>query len=179
MAHDRSTSPPIRNVIAITITLAVLGGASIAQMSPPARRAGWWESTMNMSMGGRPQTIVQHMCTDAATEKSYSVLSGGMSARANCSRRNVEAIPGGWRGTSVCNFGNSGPRTTTSTMTGDFQSHVHVDIESQSARGPEHMSIDMKWLGACPAGRIPGDVVMPGGQVYNMTGDGMAAAGPH
>jgi hypothetical protein len=41
------------------------------------------------------------------------------------------------------------------------------------------MVMEMKWLGACPAGRVPGDVVMPGGQVFNMTAAGMAPAGPH
>jgi hypothetical protein len=44
---------------------------------------------------------------------------------------------------------------------------------SSGAEGQRRAVTDMKYLGACPAGRKPGDVVMPGGMVMNM------AAMPH
>ncbi len=122
---------------------------------------------MTMKLGPRDQTMVTQDCTDDTSEKERSVLSAGAAVRGNCSRREVSQIAGGWQSTSVCNFG-SGPQTTTATVTGDFQSHVHIEQVSQSARGPSRMVMDMKWLGACPAGRRPGDVVGAGGQVFNM-----------
>jgi hypothetical protein len=167
MTRARATTPGIRRGVAIAaLTVAVLGGVAVAQISPPLRKAGWWETTMIMNMGGRQQTMVTQGCTDEATEKASSVFSAGVAARGNCTRRDVTQIPGGWQSTSVCNFG-SGTRTSTATVTGDYQSHLHMELVSESAHGPDRTVMEMKWLGACPAGRKPGDVVLPGGMVVN------------
>jgi hypothetical protein len=168
MLQHRSTRPGIRVVLAITLTLAVIGGAAAAQFVPPTRRAGWWEQSFTMNMGGKEHTMTTQMCTDPEIEKQYSVFSQTMSAR-NCSRRDVTPVPGGWRVDSECS-GPDGAHTTSGMVTGDFQSHLHMDFVTHSARGADHVVMDMRWVGACPAGRRPGDMVMPGGQVMNMSG---------
>ena len=46
---------------------------------------------------------------------------------------------------------------------GDIASHVEIHSHH---RGVENVTImDMKYLGSCPAGMKPGDVIMPDGKV--------------
>jgi hypothetical protein len=147
----------------LALCVAGVAAAALAQGSPfPLQRDGWWEESMVMA--GRPMTM--QTCTDAATQHRYSAYA--RVSGANCSSHQVTPIPGGAKFTSTCTVNGQAH-----TNVGDFNSHVHFDMTSSGAGGERHMVMDMKYLGACPAGRSPGDVVMPGGMVMNM------AAMPH
>lgn len=152
--------------------VAVATAAVAQDYKLPARRPGYWESSATMDIGGRSRTIVTQMCTDAATEKVYSVV--GQNAGRNCSQREIHPIPGGFAFNSTCAF-NGSTSVSSGTMTGDFQSHFHMEMTSHRTPGGEsHTTIDGKWVGECPAGRVPGDMVMPGGMVMNMNTGAMA-----
>jgi hypothetical protein len=151
----------LATAVALLAPLASAEGPTL-----PTRRAGWWDQTTNMNIGGEPHAMTSQFCTDATIEKQYSVLSANLGARNNCTRRDVTPIPGGWHAVSTCG-GRGGQQTISATVTGDFQSHVHMDIDMSGAAS-SHVVMDMRYLGACPPGRRPGDMVMPGGMVMNM-----------
>jgi hypothetical protein len=169
MIDIRWNNAGARKGLVAALALAAIASVALAQpLATPTRRAGWWEQSMTMNMRGKEQTMTTQMCTDPQIERESSVIAqaaGGQS----CSRRDITPVPGGWHVVSECSSRFGGSRTTTGMVTGDFQSHLHMDLVSQSARGSDHVVMDTRWLGACPAGRRPGDVVMPGGQVMNVT----------
>jgi hypothetical protein len=150
--------------------VAVAAGALAQISSFPIRRAGWWEATTTMNLPGAPPNMVTMNCIDAASERAVGGLSQSLGQRRDCSQQSITPIPGGYRAQATCT--RSG-RTSSINMivTGDFNSHLHLDMTMNGA-GPAatHMVIDEKYLGACPAGRRPGDVVGPNGMVFNMGG---------
>ena len=152
-------------------------GALAAADAPPMRRAGLWEIHMTADgMGPGGQGMAMRQCVDPSTEQRHGVFNGPTNRGAdNCSVHEIHRTLTGFAFHSVC---KDGAATTTSngTATGDFSTRYKVDITSQRTPGgaPRHMSMDSRWLGACPAGDRPGDMsmVLPGGRVMKM-GAGM------
>ncbi len=148
-------------ILAAAIALAL--PAAAGAQAPPHRKTGMWETTMLMP-GGR--TMVTSMCTDAATEARYSAFRPqGPQA---CKTLNNHPIPGGFAMESECVIGG---RTTHSSMTvtGDFQSAYKMEVVGEGAKAtPTKVTMNARWTGPCPAGRKPGDMVMPGGMVINI-----------
>ena len=156
------------------VALTIAAAAMAQGMVVPARKPGFWEQTMTMETG-RGMTMKSQLCTDATVEKKMSVMGQGM-ASSNCSQTNMRKTPTGFAFESTCNV--AGHTTVSSgVVTGDFQGGYHMDISSTSnppiaGKGESKMHIDAKWLGPCPAGRKPGDMVMPGGMVVNVANMG-------
>ncbi len=148
----------------IVASLGVGLSARAQMFKPPIRRAGYWQTTMNMG----PRTMTTAMCTDETLEKSMTVMGQGVTEK-DCPQHDYHPIPGGWAFNSTCTIAG---RTDVSsgTVTGDMQTNYHMEMTTHPSNGPErHMTMDVKWLGPCPAGRVPGDMVMPGGMVMNMS----------
>jgi hypothetical protein len=129
------------------------------------RKAGWWQMTMAMT-GPMPMTQTMQVCTDASVEKPGQAFEG-MRRRGDCTPGPVERTPQGWRFSTTCKAGNMTIQTS-GVASGDFKAGYHVDSTTRMSPAPmpqmaeTHMSMDAKWLGACPAGRKPGDMVMGG-----------------
>ena len=153
-------------------------GALAAADGPPMRRSGLWETHMTgdgMGAGGRGMAMRQ--CVDPGTEQRRGVFSAPANRREpdNCPVREFHRTASGFAFHSVCTDGGA---TTTSngTVVGDFSSQYRLDITTQRTPGgsARHMSMEARWLGACPAGERPGDLsmVLPDGRVMHM-GAGM------
>jgi len=131
---------------------------------------------MAMNIPGH-RIVTMHYCTDMATEKKFSAF-GQTANPGMCSKREMHRTPAGMTFESVCTIGGR-TMTTTGVATGDFQTHFHIHTSIHAAPAAPGMAgqtvdIEGKWLGACPPGRKPGDMVMDGGVVMNM-----GAMSPH
>jgi hypothetical protein len=159
--------------LVIAAAAAAVALPAAAQTAAPQRKPGFWEQTMTMA-GGR--SMKSQMCTDAAVEKSMSAFGQNMS-QSTCSKNQIRKTPTGFAFDSTCKIGNS-VTTSSGVATGDFNSAYVVEVTSRSTppmvpgQGETHMKIAAKWLGPCPAGRKPGDMVMPNGMVVNMANMG-------
>ena len=144
---------------------ALIPALALAQPAGPQRKAGWWEMTMSMTA---PMAMTQtlQMCTDASVEKPGQAF-GPMNQRGDCSAGPIVPDAGGWRFSTTCKAGTMTIETS-GTARGDFGSSYHVDAVTRMSPAPmpqmaeSHTTIDAKWLGACPAGKKPGDVVVAG-----------------
>lgn len=145
----------------VTLAFAVLAGAvacggawsARADDEPPHRKPGMWEQSMTMAGG---QTMTMKMCIDEETEKQFSAMGRN---RPGCTQE-FHKISGGYSFKGSCDG-----RTVSGTAIGDFDKAVKIDVQGD---GGMHMVSNLTYLGACPADRKPGDIVMPGGQVMNM-----------
>jgi len=146
---------------------ALLPALASAQLPGAHRKPGMWETSMSLS--GR-QMMTMGMCTDEETERHYSVANPQPGGRAgsDCTGMTPTPVPGGYHIEGTCT--NAGRKThMVANIKGDFNNAYVMDINSDvdgKAQPPVHM--DAKWTGACPAGRKPGDMVMPGGMVVNI-----------
>ncbi len=156
--------------IAGGVALTIAGVALAQGLTAPTRKPGFWEQTITMETG-RGMVMKSQLCTDATVEKKMSVMGQSM-AGSSCSKNDIRKTPTGFAFDSVCNI--AGQTTTSSGVaTGDFQNGYRIDTVSKSGSGRESkMHIEGKWVGPCPAGRKPGDMVMPGGMVVNVANMG-------
>ena len=77
----------------------------------------------------------------------------------------------------MCDFGGA-TTTTHAVIAGDFNSAYTVQTTStrsggrpmpgMPAGGSSHMSLSAQWIGACPSGTRPGDIMMGNGMKMNV-----------
>ena len=153
--------------------LTAAATAALAQpMGMPARRGGEWRTTMS-GMGDRAGSMTMKMCVDPATERSFSPFRGpyahgGGGEEPTCSKRDVHQIPGGWAFESVCGNRQGGTTETSGRVTGDFQTHIHMVLDTNRGQGVHHMEMDQTWLGPCPAGGEGRTVTLPDGRTITI-----------
>ena len=134
----------------------------------PARKAGLWELQTGANGPGLRQ------CIDAATDQMMqaragtAVGPGGVSPQ--CSKHDVQKSGDTVTIDATCTRAG---KTVTShaVVTGSFDSAYSMTVTARSDAlpgGTVNMTLDGKWLGACPAGQKPGDVIMPGGIKVNI-----------
>jgi hypothetical protein len=158
------------------IPVILAAAASVALMAQtdqmPKRKPGLWEMTMATNDPGAPASPPpMKMCVDAATDAEMYKFSMGQ-AKQNCSKSDIKSD-----GTTVvmdgdCTYGAS-RMTTHATMKFAGDTAYHTDIRRHFdpplyGRSDTSMTQDGKWVGACPAGMQPGDMIAPNGQKTNM-----------
>ncbi|MGH6986192.1 MAG: DUF3617 domain-containing protein [Caulobacteraceae bacterium] len=151
-------------LIFAAIALAALPAASQTAASKfPPRKPGWWR--MAMTISGSPQGPLHpttYVCVGPGDRLGSPV---GVHEPPNCPRKGAERISAGWRFQSECKVG---PMTisTEGTVTGNLNSGYSVEVTTRMSPPPTpqmseiNTHIDAKWLGACPAGKKPGDIQM-------------------
>jgi hypothetical protein len=160
-----------RHLSLVAACLCCATAAQAAEM--PARKAGQWEITMQFESRNLPARTMRQ-CIDAATDKLMNSSYGG---EGNCSKRDISKVGNTMVIDSVCNYG-AGTTTSHAVVTGSFDSAYTVDVTSTRKGGPAipgmapggktHMKLAAKWLGACPKGERPGDMVMGNGMKVNV-----------
>jgi len=104
-----------------------------------------------------------HLCTDPAIDKVQSPLGVNMNG-GGCAPK-VTRTATGWTVAGVCDTGQM-KITADAVATGDFNERYHVDIVTHMDPPPAptaaevKIAMDARWVGECPAGKKPGDVVM-------------------
>ncbi len=149
----------------VAVSLTALAIPASAQIAAPKRKAGYWEQTMTMQ-SPRPMTMVSHFCTDPTVEAKVSAL-GQAGPGQDCDAPKITRGVGSMSFDSTCRIGGRVTHTK-GTATGDFQSNYRLDMVSDAGGAQSKMQIASKWVGPCPAGKKPGDMVMPGGMTVNI-----------
>jgi hypothetical protein len=166
-------SAPCRLLLAVSL----LGLASVvlAQDLPanmPKRKPGLWEM-QTTGMSGQPQ--VMKLCLDESTDRDMYKMGAQMSGHV-CSKFNVSVQGTTVVSEAVCRIdGPSGPinMTTHSETRFDgntsYQTQGHMTYEP-AVMGHSEMTMNSsgRWVGECPAGQKPGDMVMPNGTTMNI-----------
>ncbi len=118
------------------------------------RRPGLWQVTVSFIMPNAP--VVGKICLDADIAKN-------MLKDIGCERNVVDRNGSRIAIDAACNF--NGRRFTTKalvTLTGDTAYHVDIAEHADppiDGHSDEIITQDAKWLGPCPAGAKPGDMI--------------------
>jgi hypothetical protein len=128
----------------------------------PHRRPGLWSVT-TPSVGGGQAPRDMRMCIDAATDAA--LLNMGQSM-ANCSKPDIHRSGDTLTVDSACNVSGSAINShTVITVSGDTAYHSVSSatmVPPVAGMGNMTHASDGKWVGACPAGMKPGDVIVNG-----------------
>jgi hypothetical protein len=169
-------------VLAVSCLACLAPAGASASATLPSLRPGFWQSSsvMLVNMQGQPPDTdstptIRYNCFDTATmEKSMKLLtSGGM---ANC-KTDIEGAGNTYTMTVSCPSptGGAGTIKTNGTMVFDGNTSFHTVTTGSSNIPSMQMTIhavdDAKWLGACPAGVVPGDYGTMTNGVFAKTGN--------
>jgi uncharacterized protein DUF3617 len=150
------------------VTATLCGPAISADL--PKRKPGLWEITLGPGDNKRPSRTARY-CIDAATESLLNGFAGSMTQK-GCSRNEVHAEGTRFVVDSVCTVDKSqvtGHAVITPTGDTSFHMEIHSHFEPP-LYGPAdvEMTQDSKWLGSCPAGMQPGDMITATGVNVNL-----------
>ncbi|MGE0802503.1 MAG: DUF3617 domain-containing protein [Lautropia sp.] len=138
----------------------------------PRRRAGLWEirnaSADNLGM---PPT---RYCVGERTDTPENHLDRTAGEKGSCSIGPFRRVGISWVADSVCKEARS-TVVSQSVATGDFQTQYRIDTlvfyspPLANNRREDKEAVVARWLGPCPSGQRPGDLVVPGMGVLNMS----------
>lgn len=131
----------------------------------PSRKPGLWEVKTSIDDRGRSVTVQQ--CIDAATDQMLQSSNGPLSGPA-CTEHDVKKSDGGITIDSRCSF-NGKPASAHAVITGSFDSAYAMTVTAEGSDLPAtKMTLEGKWLGACPVDQKAGDVTMANGVRVNI-----------
>lgn len=174
----------MRRLLATVATVAVLAGAAGSALAQdlPKLRAGQWDILIDRGPAAHGQPPVKStMCTDDAVQREMLASGMGMS-REICSRNDLRRDGARFVGTAQCRFGDS-KMTSRSVMTLTGDSAYRVEIVATfdppfMGMKDSRTTLDGKYVGPCRAGLVPGDIVGPAGQKFNVRNLGQGQAIP-
>jgi hypothetical protein len=126
----------------------------------PDIKEGLWASSTTMP-GSADKTMHTTMCTsNAVSRKMYEDIH--KDADRPCKPVHSDRVGSVITQSIECNFNG---RVTHSTSVTTMSGNTGMHIEMRDADNKVSNTIDMKWVGACPAGMKLGDVTGPDGKV--------------
>jgi hypothetical protein len=161
----------LRHIAAAAALTTLIGPASALDL--PAHKPGLWE--MKLMLGGAgAHSVTLQRCTDAATDTLITALASGW-ADESCAKHDMSRNGDTLVIDSTCKIG---PTTASAhaEITGSFDSAYSLTVSTRqegqgvgaAAVAGRRIAVDAKWLGPCPAGQKPGDIVLPGGLTMNV-----------
>jgi hypothetical protein len=146
-----------------TGAMAAIFGAALAANALPGKKPGLWISTklIHIHMPGHPADTdntprVSAMCTDASTDAiEAKLLTGGLG---KCGL-SVEGSGNTYTISGTCPdpMGGAGQLVTHGRIVSKSDTEIHMESQSTSPQMSSSVVADAKWVGACPAGVMPGD----------------------
>lgn len=150
--------------------LITFGACGALADDMPTRKAGLWEVSFRMAnMNMPPQTM--KFCTDAATDaEQFKSIEHG--AQDMCSRKDVQRSGSVVTIDAECKMGDTKMVShTVMTFLGDssYRTSIQSHFDPPAAgHGDTSMTQEAKWVGPCPAGMAPGEMIGPNGMKMNM-----------
>ncbi len=139
MKH-RPLGPALRLALYV-VSAGLAAGSVVAQVANPSRKVGWWQMAAHLPHG---TTMTRNLCLDRDWDARHPVFG----AKAGCTMTG-RTIAGGFAYQKSC-----GGETTNGTAIGNFNSAYKITEQ----RGSIQIHTDSRWMGACPAGRKPGEL---------------------
>lgn len=114
------------------------------------------------------------VCINAQVAPQWSIL-GDKISEGRCTKTVTRQSDGGYEINAQCLVGENGHMTSHALARGDFTNHYAVRIDSEirssgigSLDGRHITEIQGDYLGPCPGGMAPGDVVLGNGMKTNL-----------
>lgn len=158
------------------------GAASkIARTTAGVRREGLWRQTVVRDGRSTPFGPMR-VCIDAATDAKMTMI-GHAVGGSRCTRSSVRGPDGAISFHSMCSFGRAGVIESSGAVQSDFSSSYRLHAVSTvhgSVYGPmngAHVTdTTASYVGPCPSGMAPGEVIIGPGLKINLNRLPLASA---
>jgi hypothetical protein len=158
----------IRLDFVIAIVAASIGLAAADEFKPPPMKDGLWETHSVQSQAGKSVSDMSiKMCQSKELTQSTQSLSEQMRKKNQCS-----SVVSQRSGNTIVEETRCAKGPSADVVIKAVYSHVgdtaaHIEMHEQKGSTENLTVMDMKYLGSCPAGMKPGDVIMPDGKVFS------------
>jgi hypothetical protein len=154
----------------LALTSLIGAGLSTAALALdlPKRKSGLWEIKTSMpDMPANMQQGPMKACVDEKTDDMTQQVADA-EAKKNCSKSDIKRDGDRWLIHSVCKEQGI-TMTTDGVFTGKFDSAYKAEMKASyqppiQGMSSSRMVMDARYLGACPAGMKPGELILPTGQ---------------
>ena len=144
-----------------------------SRVAAGVRREGLWRQTVMRDGRSAPFGPIK-VCIDAATDAKITTI-GHAVGGSQCTRASSRQPDGSVSFRSVCNFGRGGVVDSTGVVHSDFSSTYQLHALSQVSGSPyrplngAHVTdISASYVGPCPSGMSPGEVIIGPGLKINL-----------
>ena len=145
--------------------------AAAEDFKPPPTKEGLWEQHSVYSRGGKTTTDqTVKMCQSNATTKAGQDQGAALRKRNECTSHVTHPSANTYVEETTCAKGPAPGSVTRVTYTnrGDTASHTEVHIDAGKAE--TLVIMDAKYVGGCPEGMKPGDLMMGDGKIVSGAG---------
>ena len=162
----------MRMRITLGFVIAIVGGsvglAAADEFKPPPMKDGLWETHSVQTQAGKTVSDMSiKMCQSKEFTQSSQSLAQEMRKRNQCSsmvsQRSANTIVEETR----CAKGPSADTVIKSVYSNVGDTAAHIEMHQQKGNSDNVTVMDTKYVGSCPAGMKPGDVIMPDGKVFS------------
>lgn len=152
----------------IAIVAASVGLAAADDFKPPPMKDGLWETHSVQTQAGKSISDMSiKMCQSKENTQTTQSLAEEMRKRNQCtsvvSQRSGNTIVEETR----CAKGPSAGLVIKAVYSHVGDIAAHIEMHQQKGSADDVTVMDMKYLGSCPAGMKPGDMIMPDGKVFH------------
>lgn len=151
--------------VLVAVLLPLSGTVGADEFKPPPMKDGLWETHSRQTQQGKTvfDSSVRMCQTQQLTRLTQS--SGEELRKKNaCTSTVTQLSANTYVEESRCAKGPNAGSVTKATYTYQGDTASHMEMHMNVGKTETVMIMDSKYLGSCPAGMKPGDVVMPDGK---------------
>jgi len=153
-----------RHVLLVVVLSTSIGIAGADEFKPPPMKDGLWETHSTQTQQGNAvfDTSVK-MCQSKELTKSRQSNGEELRKKNKCTSVVTQPSPNTYVEESHCAEGPNAGSLTKVIYTYQGDTASHMEMHMNEGKSETVMIMDSKYLGSCPAGMKPGDVVMADG----------------
>ncbi|MGA7822900.1 MAG: DUF3617 family protein [Steroidobacteraceae bacterium] len=146
------------SVLSVWIGIAAADG-----FTPPPTKEGLWETHSTQIQQGKTvsDTSVK-MCQSRELTKSMQLTAEALRKKNECTSSVTQPSPNTYAEESRCDKGPNAGSVTKVVYTHDGDTASHTEMHMTVGKSEIMMIMDARYLGNCPTGMKPGDVIMGG-----------------
>jgi hypothetical protein len=147
----------------VAVLSACIGIAEADGIKPPPTKEGLWETHSTQTQQGK--TVFDKsvkMCQSNETTKSMQSNGEELRKKNECTSNVTQPSPNTYVEESRCAKGPNAGSVTKVVYTYQGDTASHTEMHMNVGKSETVMIIDAKYLGSCPAGMKPGDLMIDG-----------------
>jgi hypothetical protein len=153
----------VKAVVLVACLAAGVGVAGADELKPPPTKDGLWEThTTQVQQGKTVSDRSVKMCQSTELTKSFQSDAEALRKRNECTSNVTQPSPTTYVEESRCAKGPNAGSVTKVVYTHQGDTASHTEMHMNVGKAETLMIMDAKYLGSCPAGMKPGDLIMDG-----------------
>jgi hypothetical protein len=158
-------------VCGIAILTAGVVAAGADELKPPPTKEGLWETHgTHTEQGKAVSDRPVRMCQSNETNKTMQARGEELRKKNDCTSHVTRPSPNTYIEEESCTKGPNAGSVTKVVYTNQGDTASHTEMHVNVGKSETVVIIDAKYLGACPAGMKPGDLMMDDGKIISGAG---------